>query len=40
MFNIDIINKVEVIIEVSLIAIEDFHDKSDKISDKRVINVD
>ena len=33
-------NKKEVIVEVSLIAIKDFHDKSDKIRDERVINVD
>ena len=34
------VKKIEVIIEVSLIAIEDFHDKSDKVSNKRVINDD
>ena len=38
MLNIDIINKVEVIIEVSLIVIKDFHDDSDKVSEKRTSN--
>ena len=33
--NIDIINKVEVIIEVSLIIAKDFRNKSDKVSEKR-----
>ena len=40
MLNIDIVNKVEVIIEASLIATKDFHDKSGEVSDERVINVD
>ena len=40
MLNIDIINKVEVIIEASLIAIKGFHDESDEINNERVINVD
>ena len=34
------VNKEEVIVEVNLIAIEDFHDESDEIRDERVINVD
>ena len=38
MLEVNIIDKVEVIIEVRLIAIEDFHDKSDKVSDKRISN--
>ena len=29
------VNKAKVIIKVSLIAIEDFRDKSDKVSEKR-----
>ena len=35
MLNIDVVNKVEVIIEVSLIIVEDFHDESDEVSEKR-----
>ena len=34
------VNKEEVIIEVSLIATEDFHDESGEIRDERVVNVD
>ena len=33
------VNKEEVIVEVSLIAIKDFYDKSDKVSNERIINV-
>ena len=36
MLNIDIVNKVEVIIEVSLIAIKGFYNESDKISERRM----
>ena len=35
MLNIDIVNEVEVIIEVSLMITEDFRNKSDKVSEKR-----
>ena len=35
MLNIDIVNKVEVIVEASLIAIKDFHGESNKVSKKR-----
>ena len=35
MLNIDIVNKVEVIIEASLIATKDFHDESGEVSKKR-----
>ena len=38
MLNIDIVNKVEVIVEVSLIATKGFFDESDKISKKRTSN--
>ena len=37
---LDKVNKEEVIVEVSLIAIEDFRGESDKVSDEQVINVD
>ena len=40
MLDIDVINKVEVIIEVSLITTKDFYDKSGEASDERVINID
>ena len=39
MLIINIINNDKVIIEASLIATKDFHDKSDKVSNKRVINI-
>ena len=38
MLNVDIVNKVEVIVEASLIIIEDFHDESDKVSEKEISN--
>ena len=34
------VNKEEVIVKASLITTKDFYDKSDKVSNKRVINVD
>ena len=37
MFEIEV-NKKEVIVEVNLIATEDFYDKSDKVSKKRISN--
>ena len=38
MLDVDIVNKVEVIIEANLIATEDFRNKSDKVSKKRTNN--
>ena len=35
MLNIDIVNKVEVIVEVSLIAAEDSYDESGEVSKRR-----
>ena len=35
MLDINIVNKVEVIVEVSLIIAEDFRNESDKVSEKR-----
>ena len=35
MLNIDVVNKVKVIVEVSLIIADDFRNKSDKVSKKR-----
>ena len=38
MLDIDIVDEVEVIVEASLIAAKDFHDESDKVSEKRISN--
>ena len=38
MLNIDIVNKVEVIVEVSLIIAKGFRNKSDKVSEKQTNN--
>ena len=35
MLDVDVVNKVEVIVEVSLIATEGFHDESGEVSKKR-----
>ena len=37
--DVDIVNKAEVIIEVSLIAAKGFYDESDEVSDERITNV-
>ena len=36
--NVNVINKVEVIVEVSLIIAKDFRNKSDEVSEKRACN--
>ena len=39
MLDVDVVDEVEVIVEVSLITAEGFHDESGEVSDERVTNV-